>query len=132
MPGRRENPPRSAQLPPGYEEGDPYEDEKLSTYPDWWRENVETFREFGLRPYKPSRFSDEVPVQRVINELEAEFETTVRLRAINPQSKEARQIWVAGEPVQDVEYVREPAGFTRYFIESSKFRRIVTSTVEEK
>jgi hypothetical protein len=117
-------------LPAGYEEEDPYEDEDLSEYPDWWRKNVETFREFLLRPYRPSRFSDDVPVQAVIDELEAELDTTIRMRTIDPQDGGGWQIWVSGEPVQEIDKVREPAGFTRYFLESGEFRDLVLHAVE--
>lgn len=120
-----EDPPRPASLPPGFDEDDPYEGEDLSTYPDWWRRNVEEFRAHEMRPYRPPRFADgEVTTER-IESLEAELGVAVRLRAVNPQAGGDWEITVDGEPVATVTRRREGEGYTRYGISADEFETIV-------
>jgi len=67
-------------FPPGYDEEDPYADEDLSEYPEWWRRNVEEFRQYGLRPYRPARFSDGELVPPLVSDLADELGEEIRLR----------------------------------------------------
>ncbi len=119
------DPPRPADLPPGYDEEDPYADEDLSTYPDWWRRNVEEFRAHGMRPYRPPRFADDELTPPTIEALEAELDVDVQLRAVNPQVGGDWQLVVDGEPVAPVGRRREGEGFTRYDVASAEFERLV-------
>lgn len=119
------DPPRPADLPPGYDEEDPYADEDLSTYPDWWRRNVEEFRAHGMRPYRPPRFADDALTPPTIEALEAELDVDVQLRAVNPQVGGDWQLVVDGEAVAPVARRREGEGFTRYDVGSTEFERLV-------
>lgn len=130
MPNGTDDPPRPADVPPGHDEENPYEEEDIETYPDWWRENIETFREFGMRPYRPSRFRDDVPVQAVLEEVRTEFDVEVQLRTVDPQDGGGWHVRVDGEDVREIEHVREPAGFTRYLVGSDEFRRIVARAID--
>lgn len=121
------DPPRSrpASFPPGYDEADPYVDEDLDDYPEWWRENIEQFREHGMRPYRPPRFGDDELVPELTQALEAELGVPVRIRSIDPHTSGEWKIWVDDRPVHPVERTREPEGFTRYHLDSATFERIV-------
>ena len=124
-----ENPPRSANLPPGFDEEDPYASVDLSTLPDWWRRNIEEFREHEMRPYRPPRFVDgELTVERIVP-LEAELGVDIRFRALNPQSGGSWELTVDGEPVVTVSRRREGEGFTRYDITADEFEAAVRSAI---
>lgn len=125
-----DTPPRTATLPPGYDEEDPYADEDLSEYPEWWLQNIELFREYGLRPYRPSRFSDGSVAPAVIEELETEYDLSICLRSVNPQNGRGWEIWIEDEPVRRVDHTRESGGYTRYALDSDEFRAIVESWIE--
>lgn len=121
--------PRSADLPPGYDEDDPYEDDDLSTYPTWWRRCIEEFRDHGLRPYRPPRFSDDAYVPVVIESLESELGVEIRVRAINPQDGNEWDFLVDGEPVISSVHRREEQGFSRYLLSSDAFRAAVRDSL---
>lgn len=123
------DPPRPASLPPGFDEDDPYAGEDLSTYPDWWRRNVEEFREHDMRPYRPPRFLDgEVTTER-IDAMEAAFEVDIRFRAVNPQSGGEWELVVDGDVVATVPRRREGEGFTRYGITAEEFEATVREAI---
>ena len=94
-----DEPPRAASLPPGFDDEDPYEGEDLSTYPEWWRRNVEEFREYGMRPYRPPRLADGTLTPPLIEELEAEYGVSVRFRAVDPQVGNSWELVVDGGAV---------------------------------
>jgi len=124
-----EDPPRSEHLPPGYDEEDPYEGEDLSTYPEWWRRNVEEFREHDLRPYRPPRFADgEITTER-IDALKSEFGVEIRLRTINPEPGGDWELLIDGDRVATVERRREGAGYSRYAITADEFEALVRGAV---
>lgn len=123
------DPPRPADLPAGYDEEDPYADEDLSTYPDWWRRNIEEFRAHGMRPYRPPRFADDTLTPPVIDDLEAELDATVRLRSVNPQAGGDWEVVVDGDPVATVDRRREGEGFTRYAVDADEFEALVRDAV---
>lgn len=123
------DPPRPADLPAGYDEEDPYADEDLSTYPDWWRRNIEEFRAHGMRPYRPPRFADDTLTPPVIDDLEAELDVTVRLRSVNPQAGGDWEVVVDGDPVATVDRRREGEGFTRYAVDADEFEALVRDAV---
>ena len=125
------DPPRAADLPAGYDEEDPYEGEDLSTYPDWWRRNVEEFRAHGMRPYRPPRFADDVLTPPVIEALEAELDATVQFRSVNPQAGGDWEVVLDGEPVATVDRRREGEGFTRYAIEADAFEALVRAAAAD-
>lgn len=124
------DPPRSASFEAGYDEDDPYEGEDLSTYPDWWRENIEEFRNYQMRPYRPPRFADGELVPPILSRLQDELGVEIRLRAINPEVGNNWELYVDGTHVADVGRTREGEGFTEYDIDAEAFEAAVRSAVE--
>lgn len=124
-----DDPPRAATLPPGYDEDDPYEGVDLSTYPDWWRRNVEEFREHDMRPYRPPRFADGELTTERIESLEDEFDVELRFRSVNPQAGGRWELTMDGEPITTVDRRREGEGFTRYGISGEEFESIVREAI---
>jgi hypothetical protein len=122
-------PPRPAHHPPGYDEQDPYEGEDLDTYPEWWRENIEEFLQYDMRPYRPPRFADGELPPEVIADLEEELGVTIRVRSIDPHTGNDWMIWLDGEPVESVRRTREADGFSRYDIDAEEFEAIVRRAV---
>lgn len=126
----QDDPPRSADLPPGYDEESPYEGVDLETHPDWWRENVELFREHGLRPYRPPRFADGTLTNPVIEELERDLGVDVKLRTVNPQRTRTTEVVVGGERAATVERSRQNDGHTEYRVTAVEFTEAVRSAVD--
>jgi hypothetical protein len=125
-----DDPPRPASLPPGHDDEDPYEDADLSTYPDWWRANVEEFRAHGMRPYRPPRLADGDLSPPLVRDLAAEFGVDVRFRARNPQSGGEWVLVVDGDEVRPVEHRRHGDGYTVYGVTSDEVRAAVRAAVE--
>lgn len=121
---------RDAALPAGFDEENPYEGEDLSTYPEWWRENIEEFRRHEMRPYRPPRFSDGELVPPTLMALEADLDVEVRLRAVNPEVGKNWEVTVDGVHVAEVGRTREGEGFTEYEIDKETFESMVRSAVE--
>lgn len=124
--------PRPADLPPGYDEDDPYEDDDLSDYPDWWRGNIELFRSHGMRPYRPPRFSDGAVTAMVIGNLEAALDVVIELRAIDPQTGGDWKLWVDGDPVTTIERTRTQGGYSRYELTTEEFEALVRVAVKHQ
>ena len=125
-----EDPPRSASLPAGFDEDDPYEGEDLSTYPEWWRRNVEEFREYGMRPYRPPRLADGTLTPPLIEELEAEHDASIRFRAVDPQVGNSWELVVDGHVVSEVDHLRSGDGYTVYDVEEAELRESVREAVQ--
>ena len=128
----KETPPRSASLPAGYDETDPYEGEELSAYPDWWQANIAEFREFGMRPYLPPRFVDGAAVPELISTLEAELGVKIELRAVDPSVTDDWTVRVNKTAVTEIERNRTPSGRTEYMLNSTEFERIIRHAVSEE
>jgi hypothetical protein len=118
-------PPRDANLPPGFDAEDPYADADLEDYPAWWRETIDLFREYELRPYRPPRFEDGELTPDVIASLEAELGVEIRLRARNPEVDDDWGVWVAGEHVADIGRRRDGDGYTVYELPADRFAELV-------
>lgn len=129
MPMDDQSPPRPHDLPPGYDEEDPYEDVDLDKYPDWWRENIEEFASYGMRPYRPPRFSDGEVTPSVITSLEDQLDVTIWIRSIDPHQGGDWQVWVDEEPVTSIDRTREPEGFSKYHVDSEEFETIIRECV---
>lgn len=86
--------PRDTSFPPRYDADDPYEGESLDNYLEWWRLNIEEFREHDMRPYRPPQFTngDLVPERRT--ELETESDVTIRFRAVCPEEDDKWELVV--------------------------------------
>lgn len=126
---KSDTPPRPGDVPAGYDENDPYADEDISDYPDWWRRNIEQFREHGMRPYRPPRFTDEKYTPEVIARLEAEFDVDVQFRALEPRVGDDWSVVVDGEEVGAVGRRRSGDGYTVYELTSTEFEQMVEDAV---
>lgn len=126
-----DDPPRPANVPPGYDEETPYEGDDLASYPEWWRRNVEEFRTHEMRPYRPSRFADGTVTTEVIDRLESELGVTIRIRVVDPHTGGEWKVFVDGDPVQSIERTRTKAGNSRYEITSEAFEKLVMDEVEK-
>jgi hypothetical protein len=124
-----DGPPTSAELPAGYDPETPYEGVDLSEYPNWWQRNIRAFEEHGLRPYRPSRFTDGTIVQSLRDDLEAELGVSIALRRVGASPGDGWQVCVDGDPVRSVSRRRTESGFTRYDIDSDAFERCVRDAV---
>lgn len=124
------DPARRSGLPPGYDEEDPYAGEDLGDYPEWWRRNVEEFRRYGLRPYRPPRFADGEFVPPVIEDLEAETGRPIRLRTLRPDEPGRWEVLLGRDRVATLDRYRHSDGYTVYRIESTEFERLVREAVE--
>ncbi len=125
MTGEEPDPPVPASRPPGYDEEDPYEGVDLSTYPEWWRDAVERFREHGMRPYRPPRFADGELVPPTVADLEAELGVPIELRSTDPGPHPDWALWVDGERVESVGRHREADGHTAYELDRAAFEALV-------
>lgn len=124
------DPPRPANLPPGYDEEDPYDGVDLSTFPAWWRRNVEAFRRHEMRPYRPPTFANGELSPPVIERLEAELGVAIRIRAVNPHEEGDWQVCVADEPIATIERTRTADGTARYELTAVEFETLVRDAVE--
>lgn len=112
-------------LPAGYDEDDPYEDEALSSYPDWWQRNAELFDAHGMRPYRPPRFSDGEIVPEVVAELEREYDGRIRIAGFDTGGGTEWALTVDGEPRRELDRWRSSKGYTVYELTASEFREVV-------
>lgn len=119
------DPPTGANRPPGYDDEDPYEGEDLSTYPEWWRRNIEEFEAHGLRCYRPPRFEDGELTPPVIDELERELGCDIRLRALDPAEGDEWEVLKDGEPIATIGRRRTGDAYTLYLLDSETFASIV-------
>lgn len=123
------DPPRDASLPPGHDEDDPYEGEDISAYPEWWRRNVEEFREHGMRPYRPPRLEDGTISPPLLEELEAEYGVEIRFRSPDPEAGEWELV-VDGQPTREIEHERNGGGYTVYGLTADELETAVRETAQ--
>lgn len=117
--------PRAANLPPGFDEHDPYAKEDLSSYPEWWRKSVEEFRRHGMRPYRPPRFADGALVPPTVRNLEMDLDVDIAFRAVDPRIGDDWTIEVDGAVVATVSRERTGEGYTEYALTSDAFVRLI-------
>lgn len=125
------DPPRSADLPPGYDEDDPYEDEDVSNLPDWWQRNIDLLETHEMRPYRPPRFTDGEYTPEIAHELEDEFDVRIQIQCVNPQKGNIWEICVDGEVVETIDRQRHAKGYSIYDISSSRFVALIRETVRQ-
>lgn len=107
------------------EEQLPAEDVDTGQLPEWWVEAIEEFREHDLPAYQPPRFADDVLTPPVIERLEAEYDAEIRFMGVGVEYRDTWGVYVDGEQICTVDREREPAGYTRYQIQSDAFERNV-------
>jgi hypothetical protein len=117
-------------LPPGYDEANPYESADVEDYPEWWRENIEEHREFGLRPYRPPRFTDGSIVPEVVDAIENEEGVDVQICSVNPHEDDDWEVRVDGETVMTVEHWRSDDGYSVYDVTADEFRSGVEDSLD--
>ena len=117
-----------AAAPPGFDTEDPYADVDLSDLPDWWRDLVEEFKEYGLRPYCPPQFADGTLKHEVVSTLEAELEVAIRFIR-PPNESEGWIILVDDEPITSVGHHRDVEGYSVYEMDGETFASVVRTHV---
>ena len=127
----RDDPPRSSDLPAGYDESDPYRDVDLAALPKWWRRNIELFREHGLRPYRPARLADGEPLPAVLDQLEEQYNASIIVRTVPADDTDTWCVWIDGDHVADVSRTRTKEGRAEYAIDSIALESLVERELEE-
>ena len=126
-----EDPPRPADAPAGFDDADPYADADLSTYPEWWRENVEAFRDHDMRPYRPPQFADGTLVPESLWRLESELCVEITLRKyISADADESWTLLVDDRPVAEFTRVRNEEGRSVYSMTGEAFERLVADAAD--
>ncbi|PSQ17528.1 hypothetical protein BRD00_07445 [Halobacteriales archaeon QS_8_69_26] len=105
---------------PGEDE-DVYADTDLDALPEWWRAAIEEHEAFGLRPYRPPRFSDGELVPPVLDRLEVDHDADVRIVGKNVTPGDAWSVLVDGRHAFDIGRHRDPRGYTVYELAASEF-----------
>lgn len=114
-----------ADRDPGEDE-DVYADVDLDSLPRWWREAVEEHEAFGLRPYRPPRFSDGGIVPPVVDRLADDHDASVRIVGRNVSHGDDWSVLVDGRHAFDVGRHRDPRGYTVYELSEAEFVARVT------
>jgi hypothetical protein len=122
---------RLANNPPGYDEEDPYADTDVDALPSWWRQNLESFRDHEMRPYRPPTFADGSVLTERVEALESELGVEIRLRKrITSDADEGWTLVVDRSPVAHVERVRNEEGRSVYEIAADEFEALVRDAVD--
>lgn len=100
---------------------DPYEDVDVSDLPEWWREAVEEFREYGLRPFRPPRFEDSTLKFEVVEALERELDCEIRFVGIDVRYGDDWAVEVDGDVVGSIPRRRDPDGYTVFEMTAPEF-----------
>lgn len=116
-----------ASKPAGFDAEDPYTDVNLADLPRWWRETVEEFRAYGLRPFRPSRFENGVVKHTVVEPIEQELDVDIRFTNYGVHS-ETWTVLLDGEPVGEIGHHRVPEGFSVFEMDSDSFELMVRQT----
>lgn len=127
-----DTPSLSARLPAGYDPESPYEGVDLTEYPEWWQKNIREFEDHGLRPYRPSQFTDGEIVQSLRDDLATELDVSIALRTTGPDPGGKWHICVDGDPIRPVSRRRTESGFTQYEIDSDAFERCVRDAASSR
>ena len=114
---------------PGEHGNDPYSDVDISNLPDWWKKGIEIHREYGLRPYIPPRFEDDVAKYEVIEQIEEKYEIEIQFRSLDANEDNEWLILVDGEVVGSVTRFRDPGGYSVFEISSENFKSLIEEAV---
>jgi hypothetical protein len=115
----------------GEDPEDPYENIDLETLPDWWQSAVEEFQKYGLRPYRPSQFSDGELKQEVVDRIEEEFDVTIRFLCSVPDNRDEWEVHIGSEMVMKIGHHRTPEGYSVYEVTSSEFEEHIYSKLDQ-
>lgn len=103
-----------------------------SDRPEWWRRNSQLRDRMELPEYEPAKFSDGVYVHEVIPDLEAEYDCTIQLFAVNPEYPDDWQVRVDDDSVMTVQRKKDGAGNTVYEVSSAAFASELRSVLDER
>lgn len=109
------------------EYSDPYKDIDTDVLPDWWQAAIREFRENDLRPYQPPRFADGAIVKDTVDGLEDELGVCIDFIGIDATYGDDWTVRLDHEPIGDISYHRDPAGYTVYGMERDAFAELVRS-----
>lgn len=123
--------PRDADLPPGFDNSNPYSDIDTNKLPNWWKDNIDLFSNHGMRPYKPPRFNDSSLVPKVISNLEAKYNIIIHLRSKAQRLEKNWIITVNHKDVARVSRHRDGSGYSVYDISSLEFEGVITEYLGE-
>jgi hypothetical protein len=99
-----------------------YDDVDVKTLPEWWQEAIAEHEAFGLRPYRPPRFADDVITRRVVEAIEDEERVEIRLRGKDVTVGDPWTVLVDESVAFEVPRRRDPSGYTVFEIDSDEFR----------
>lgn len=108
------------------------EDVDRSDLPDWWRQAIEEFEEFGLPEYKPSRFQDGAITHTVVSELEEEFDIDILLIGVNVSHGDDWTVRVDSEDIGTIPRTRSKKGYTVFEMESDAFVSWVRDNIDDR
>ena len=119
------DPNRLQSRGPGEDDGDPYADVDIGALPYWWRAAIVAYEKNDFRPYRPPRLEDGALKYRVVESLEAEFEVTIRLLAIDPEYGDDWTLLVDDVEVGRIGRHRSPRGYSVFEISSDEFADVI-------
>lgn len=108
-----------ADRSPGEDPEDPYADVDVAELPRWWRNAVDLFRESGLRPFRPARFSDGVLVHPLVRSVERTLEIPLRIYEASIDDTEDWRIEIDGRETVEVRYHRHTKGYGVFDVPST-------------
>lgn len=119
-----------ARRPPGWDPNDPYENIDITKLPSWWQTAIKEFEKYGLRPYRPPKFTDDKLVPNIINELEEKYGVDVLIIFDENTFDPSWRVHVDGKPVDEIDRRRNSEGYTEYLISSKDFIELVKERFE--
>lgn len=114
---------------PGEDDANPYADVDVSELPAWWRESIERFEEYGLRPYRPPRLADGELKHEVVADLEAEFGVEIRFVGIDATYGDDWTLFVDDEDAGPVARHRSTDGYTVFECTADELRERVRDAI---
>jgi hypothetical protein len=100
--------------------------------PEWWRKNERLREQMNLPPYEPPRFEDGTPTFRVTDELEAEYDCTIRFMGKNTSYPDSFLVTVDGTPVMRVGRHRDDNANTVYEMSAAAFREQLEAKLADR
>ena len=103
-------------------------------WPEWWGENLEIRETLGidnLGPYEPPQFADGIYAYKVVLEIEAKYDCSIRILSLNPDQDGVWEIRADGRTVALTERRRNENGNSIYEIDSETFIEAVKNAVVE-